>query len=472
MRFANVREIARSILSAALWQYFILQLVSSSVNRVLDFQSSNAQTPLFRKVREVARVCAGRGGRALVVGGWVRDALLGLSPKDADVEVYGMQPEELRRALQKLGRVGCVGESFRVYKLTWHEDKIRYELDVSIPRRDRKTSSGHKGFEIEGDPFASVEDAARRRDFTLNAILCDPLSGEILDPFGGQQDLEKRTLRAVDATHFGEDSLRVLRAMQFAARFNLTVDEQTTELCRAIDLRDLPRERVWGEWEKLLLNAEHPSRGLLVARQLRVLEQLHPYLETALQRRGDLLCAALDNAAIEKNVLDKPRQIALMLATIGSFLGWKSTKQFLDDLNIWTLDGYDIRKNVVLLVGERKRARDWFRVVQRGGLVSDKEFRWLSARVQPRMVYHLNRARGDVEAAQWFWNRVCELGVEDEPPAPLLMGRHLLEMGLKPGPQIGQITQTVYAAQLAGDVSTLDEAKECANRVLEKRERR
>lgn len=439
----------------------------NSTNRVLDLQSSAAQTPLFHKVREVARVCAKRGGRALVVGGWVRDALLGLNPKDADVEVYGMQPEELRRALQKLGRVGCVGESFRVYKLTWHEDKVRHELDVSIPRRDRKTGDGHKGFEIEGDPFASVEDAARRRDFTLNAILCDPLSGEITDPFDGRQDLENRVLRAVDAQHFGEDSLRVLRAMQFAARFDLTVDEQTTEICRAIDLRDLPRERILGEWEKLLLNAQHPSRGLLVAQQLRVLEQLHPYLETALQRRGALLCSALDNAANEKNVLDKPRQIALMLATIGSFLGWKSTKQFLDDLNIWTLDGYDIRKNVVLLVGERKRARDWFRVVQRGGVVSDKEFRWLSARVQPRMVGHLNRSRGDIQAAEWFWNRVRELGVEDEPPAPLLMGRHLLEMGLKPGPQIGQITQTVYAAQLAGDVSTLEEAKECAYRVLE-----
>ncbi|HVF84570.1 MAG TPA: CCA tRNA nucleotidyltransferase, partial [Abditibacteriaceae bacterium] len=436
--------------------------MSSSPNRVLDLQSSIAQTPLFRKVREVARVCQSRGGRALIVGGWVRDALLGLSPKDADVEVYGLQPEELRRALQKLGRVGCVGESFRVYKLTWHEDKVRYELDVSIPRRDRKTSDGHKGFEIEGDPFASVEDAARRRDFTINAILCDPLSGEITDPFDGQRDLENRTLRAVDATHFGEDSLRILRAMQFAARFDLSVDEQTTAICRAIDLRDLPRERVWGEWEKLLLNAQHPSRGLLVAQQLRVLEQLFPYLETALQRRSALLCSSLDGAAQEQNALDKPRQIALMLATIGSFLGWKNTKQFLDDLNIWTLDGYDIRKNVVLLVGERKRARDWFRVETRGGLVSDKEFRWLSARVQPRLVYHLNRARGDIEAAEWFWNRVRELGVEDEPPAPLLMGRHLLEMGLKPGPQIGQITQTVYAAQLAGDVSTLDEAKECA----------
>jgi tRNA nucleotidyltransferase (CCA-adding enzyme) len=427
------------------------------------------QTPLFRKVQEIARVCGARGGHALVVGGWVRDALLGLSPKDADVEVYRLAPDELRRALQTLGRVNCVGESFRVYKLTWHENKVRHELDVSIPRRDKKIGDGHKGFEIEGDPNATVEDAARRRDFTLNAILCNPLTGEILDPFGGQNDLDARTLRVVDAQHFGEDSLRVLRAMQFAARFGLSVEDGTRAICRSIDLSDLPRERIWGEWEKLLLNAQNPSHGLVAARELRVLEQLHPYLETALQRRGELLLQTLDRAADERAAFDtdKPRQITLIIAAVGSFLGWKQTKQLLDDWNVYSLDGYDIRKNVVLLVGERKRARDWFRVESRGGRVLDKEFRWLAARIQPRLIYHLARARGDIEAAEWFWNRITELDVCDAPPAPLLMGRHLLEIGLKPGPHIGQITQTVYAAQLAGDIATLDEAKECAQRVLE-----
>ena len=438
-----------------------------STHRELDLQSDATQTPLFQKVREVARVCQSRGGRAFVVGGWVRDALLGLSPKDADVEVYGLQPDGLRRALQTLGRVNCVGESFRVYKLTWYQNKIRHELDVSIPRRDKKIADGHKGFEIEGDPNATIEDAARRRDFTINAILCDPLNGEILDPFGGQSDLEQRLLKVVDAQHFGEDSLRVLRAMQFAARFDLEVEPQTVALCRSISLNDLPRERVWGEWEKLLLNAKNPSRGLVVAQQLRVLDQLHPYLETAMNRRGELLLQTLDGAARERSVFDKPRQIALMIAALGSFLGWKATKQLLEDWNIHSLDGYDLRRNTIVLVGERKRARDWFRREKSGNRVLDQEFRWLSSRVQPRLVYHLARARGDVEAADWFWNRVCELDVCDAPPSPLLMGRHLLEMGLKPGPHIGQIVQTVYAAQLAGDVSTLDEAKQCAHRVLE-----
>ena len=278
-------------------------------------------------------------------------------------------------------------------------------------------------------------------------------------------------MRAVDALHFGEDSLRVLRAMQFAARFDLTVEPQTVELCRGISLRDLPRERVWGEWEKLLLNANNPSRGLVAAQQLRVLE-LHPYLETALQRRGELMLQTLDGAARERAAFqnDKPRQITLMIAALGSFLGWKATKQLLEGWNIHSLDGYDIRRNTIVLVGERKRARDWFQREKSGNRVLDKEFRWLSSRVQPRLVYHLARARGEQEAGDWFWNRVSKLGVQDAPPAPLLMGRHLLEMGLKPGPHIGQITQTVYAAQLAGDVATLDEAIACAHRVLEQME--
>ena len=206
----------------------------------------------------------------MLVGGYVRDELLGRAPKDADIEVYGLQAPELRATLETLGRVDCVGESFRVYKLVWHARKVRYELDVSLPRRDRKTGEGHKGFEVEGDPFASFEDAARRRDFTLNAILRDPLTGEIIDPFGGQTDLKNRELRAVDPTHFGEDSLRVLRAMQFAGRFGLSIEAATATLCRNTPLADLPAERVWGEWEKWLLKSPRPSLGLVAGSEIGV----------------------------------------------------------------------------------------------------------------------------------------------------------------------------------------------------------
>jgi tRNA nucleotidyltransferase (CCA-adding enzyme) len=419
--------------------------------------------PLLHKAEHLARAVREQGGRALLVGGYVRDELLGLHPKDADIEVYGLEAAPLRELLRRFGRVECVGESFRVYKLAWWENKERFELDVSLPRRDKKVGVGHKGFEVEGDPFASIEEAARRRDFTVNAILKDPLTGEILDPFGGRADLEKKLLRVVDAAHFGEDSLRVLRAVQFAARFEMTMEPQSARLCQTIELSDLPRERIWTEWEKLLLKAPRPSLGLLLARELGVLAKLFPYLEAALSRRENQLLATLDGAAREKEKLPHPQQIALMLAALGVFLGRRGTERLLDDLNVHTLEGYDVRRAVLQLVNDRKRPADWYRK----GVVPDYEFRFLSARLMPglpRLLARLTAARGDSEAAAWFEKKMERLGIADAPPAPLLMGRHLLEMGLKPGPQIGKIVNEVYIAQLRGEVTTLDEAKVLARK--------
>ncbi len=428
-------------------------------SNVYTFPQMSAN-PLFDKSQSLARAVAQSGGRALLVGGYVRDELLGRAPKDADIEVYGLQAPELRATLETLGRVDCVGESFRVYKLVWHAHKIRHELDVSLPRRDRKIGEGHRGFEVEGDPFASFEVAARRRDFTLNAILRDPLSGEIIDPFGGREDLARGVLRAVDAQHFGEDSLRVLRAMQFAGRFGLTIEPATAALCLATPLDDLPAERVWGEWEKWLLKSPRPSLGLRAGSDIGVFARLFPYLQTAIERRGAHIERALDGAAPLLGELELPHQVALMLAVIGSFLGWRDTKKMLDALGIAKMKGdkqaIDVRACAIQLVGARKTPRDWF---ERHGKVEDKEFRYFSARIHPQLATLLSRARGDAQAADWFESNLRRLHVFDGPPAPLLMGRHLLEMGMTPGPRVGEIVKAVYFAQLAGDVATLDEAK-------------
>src|SRR5690349_15560352 len=201
------------------------------------------------------------GGRALLVGGCVRDALMGTQPKDWDLEVYGIQPAKLREILDQFGPVDVVGEAFTVYKLGAH-------LDVSIPRRERKTGRGHRAFFIEGDPAMRVEEAARRRDFTINAMLQDPLTREIIDPVQGRADIQNKLLRAVSLDTFSEDSLRVLRAAQFASRFEFDIEAKTVELCRSIDLTDLPPERIWGEMEKLLLRAPAPSIGLQWLRTL------------------------------------------------------------------------------------------------------------------------------------------------------------------------------------------------------------
>src|ERR671939_135291 len=159
-----------------------------------------------------------------MVGGGVRDRPMGGAGKDWGGEVYGVEPARLRELLDRLGRVNVVGEAFTVYKLG-------QDLDVSLPRRERKTGRGHRAYFIEGDPSMPVEEATRRRDFTVNAILEDPLTNELIDPFGGRADLERRLLRAVSPETFVEDSLRVLRAAQLAARFELEIEAATVELC-------------------------------------------------------------------------------------------------------------------------------------------------------------------------------------------------------------------------------------------------
>ena len=189
-----------------------------------------------QRVIDLAVAIRDAGGRALLVGGCVRDLLMGVAPKDWDLEVYGLQPAKLRAVLDGFGSVNVVGEAFSVYKLDG-------EIDVSIPRRDRKAGKGHRGFVIEGDPQMDPAEAARRRDFSINAIMQDPLTGEVIDPHHGRADLENKILRAVSAETFAEDSLRVLRAAQFAARFEFEVDPTTASLCRSIDLSDpLPKE--------------------------------------------------------------------------------------------------------------------------------------------------------------------------------------------------------------------------------------
>ena len=233
-----------------------------------------------RKSNQLAQAVRDAGGRALLVGGCVRDLLLNIEPKDWDLEVYGIEPAKLRAMLDEVGPVNVVGEAFTVYKLG-------LDLDVTIPRRERKSGRGHRAFFIEGDPSMTFEEAARRRDFTVNAISKDPLNQEIIDPFGGRGDLERKMLRAVSAATFPEDSLRVLRAAQLAARFEFDIEPETVALCRDINLDDLPAERIWGEVEKLLLRSCRPSIGLNWLRELGVIDQLFPEVAALFEVKQD-----------------------------------------------------------------------------------------------------------------------------------------------------------------------------------------
>lgn len=460
------------------------------------------------KVIELAHAVREAGGRALLVGGCVRDLLLNITPKDWDLEVYGVEPDALRALLDRFGSVNVVGEAFTVYK-------IGSDLDVSLPRRERKSGRGHRAFVIAGDPSMTFADAARRRDFTVNAILQDPLNGEIIDPFAGRGDLMKKVLRAVSADTFPEDSLRVLRAAQLAARFEFDIEPETVALCRDIDLTDLPAERIWGEMEKILLKAERPSLGLNWLRKLAVIDQLFPEMAAMFDVKqdaewhpeGDVFRHTLlvsDRARELIDDLPYAKQVTVMLAAVAHDFGKPATtefvdgrlrsrgheeagvaptKSFLDRLNINSLDGYDVRQQVIALVRDHLKPGEFYKKREE---VGDGAFRRLARKCELDLLYRVARADSlgrnaeDVprekwftaEAQEWFIERARELEVDQQPPAPILLGRHLLEMGLEPGPRVGEVTKVVYEMQLDGRVRSLDDAKILAQELLAADERR
>jgi tRNA nucleotidyltransferase (CCA-adding enzyme) len=446
------------------------------------------------KVIKVAEAVRENGGRAMLVGGCVRDELMSVEPKDHDLEVYGIEADRLKEILESFGTVYTVGESFTVYKLG-------ADLDVSLPRRERKTGRGHRGFTVEGDPGMSFEEASKRRDFTINAILKDPLTGELIDLHGGREDIDKKILRAVSAETFPEDSLRVLRGAQFAARLEFDIEPGTVEICRKIDLTDLPSERVWGELEKILLLAEKPSIGLDWLYKLGVVEQIFPEMqslvgvpqEPAWHPEGDVDVHTLMVADEARKLIDGlpyAKQVTVMLGAVCHDFGkpptteffdgrWRShshdvagiepTITFLDRLGIFTIGGYDVRNQIINLVRYHLKPGEYYKAKNP---VGDGAFRRLARKVEPDLLYRVAKAdslgrnpdwlpaekRFGSEAQEWFIEKVRELNVEERAPESILMGRHLIEMGLKPGPLFKKVLDAVYELQMDGKVTNLDEA--------------
>jgi len=458
----------------------------------------DSSEPSLEAAVAVAQAVHAAGGRALVVGGWVRDRLLGRPSKDLDIEVFGVEEARLQGLLAPLGRVEQVGHSFPVYKVS---GLAAHDVDVALPRRESKQGRGHKGFVVQGDPSMSLQEAARRRDFTVNAVAWDPLTDRYEDPFNGRADLANRVLRAVDPASFGDDSLRVLRAVQFAARFEFSLHPETAALCRRIPLDDLPPERIWGELEKLLLRAQTPGPGLALALDLGVVDQVMPELrplvgcpqEPEWHPEGDVWVHTLmviDEARRANDDLERPRLLTVMLGALCHDLGKPATTvlidgrirspnhehasvaptvSLLDRLNVHSVDGFDVRRHVVGLVAHHLKPGMFHKAPN----VGDGAFRRLAQKVDMELLARLARAdcRGrtgtfDCSAMDWFLERARRLGVEHRPPKPLLLGRHVVGLGTAPGPRVGQILQAVYEMQLDGAVQSLDEAVEAARQLL------
>ena len=444
-----------------------------------------------------------KGGRALLVGGWVRDRLLGLESKDHDIEVFGLAPERLIEILDRDFSTDVVGASFGVVKI------LGAHIDVSIPRRDSwvpeldsadaTPRNPHRAFLISTDPFMSIEDAARRRDFTINAISYDPLTREYLDPLNARRDLEQRLLRHTSDEHFAEDPLRVLRAMQFVARFELSVDPATRTLCRRIDLTGLSRERVFEEWRKLILRGQHISRGLTF---LRNCEQLAPYPELAAlidcpqepewhpegdvwvhtlhcmdffaaNRVGDEYDDLVVGFAVLCHDFGKPATTRVeegrVRARGHAETGVEVTERFLRRMT----DQRTLIEDVAPLVQHHLAPRQLYdqaasdaairRLARRVGRI-DRLARVSLADAMGRPP--LSSSAADMPPITSLLERAAALEVVNTAPESILKGRHLLALGVEPGPRMGEIIRACYEKQLDGEVASLDEALELAKHLL------
>lgn len=436
-------------------------------------------------VKTVAELVRRAGGRALLVGGCVRDGLLGGEPEDFDVECFGISAADLRSALSERFKLDLVGASFGVVKLHGHD------IDVAMPRRETKLGLGHRAFEMECDPTLTIEEASARRDFTVNAIYSDPLTGEVLDPWNGRADLERRVLRHVGC-HFGEDPLRVLRGMQFVARFGLEPAPETVKACRAMTPEGLARERLMGEWSKLLLQGVDISKGLRFLRDTGWV-QYYPELaaligcrqDPAWHPEGDVWCHTLccldafarrrDEAgrnadedlvvglAVLCHDFGKPActafdPVKMRIRSLGhDEAGVEPTLSFLRRLT----NEERLLREVPPLVRLHMRPFAMWR-----NKASDGAIRRLAASVT-RIDRLLRVAAADDEGRppypsepeplEWLAAQAERLRVAGAAPRPLVMGRDLLVLGMKPGPEMGRLLKAAYEAQLDGRFATREE---------------
>jgi len=347
----------------------------------------------------------------------------------------------------------------------------------------------------------------------VNAILKDPLSGEIIDPFNGREDIAGKVLRHVSDTTFPEDSLRVLRAAQFAARLEFDISPDTVKICKTIDVTDLAKERIWGELEKLLLLARLPSIGLKWLYDLGVVDQIFPELKSLVgvpqepewHPEGDVDVHTLMVADEARKLIDDlpyERKVAVMLGAVAHDFGkppttqffdgrWRShshdeagvepTLTFLDTLGIYTLNGFDVRNQIVQLVRYHLKPGEFYKVNDKNP-VGDGAFRRLARKVEPDLLYRVAKADSlgrnpewlpkekwfDAAAQEWFIERVRELQIEKKAPDPILMGRHLIELGLQPSPKFKEVLDAVYEMQMDGIVTELKSAKAEAKKLLKK----
>jgi len=448
--------------------------------------------PVIETCRDLNRL----GGTSYLVGGAVRDLMLGVTPKDFDIEVYGIPESDLIKALSNWGKIEVVGKQFGVIKL-WRD---HLEIDVSLPRKERKTEPGHKGFDVEADPSLSPETASLRRDFTINAMMFDPISMTLLDFHQGTQHLHQGVLRHVSSA-FAEDPLRVLRGMQFAARFKLKLDSETVALCHKLrhEAETLPSSRIWIEWQKWC-HADHPSYGLQALRDsgwVKLYPELEAMIDCPQDRRwhpeGDVWVHTLQ-------VVDQAADIArrykwngelrehLLLAALCHDLG-KPVCTFVDDNGSIKSPGHshegtaDSNRFLKKISAPREFTQIILPLVQEHmthmhGEPTPRAVRHLAHRLTPATI-ELWEALVEADASgrspappsrpalEWL-QQAEEMAAHQNQPTPIITGKVLIDLGKTPGPELGVILGAAYQAQLNGEFDNPSSATSWLKEYLER----
>lgn len=435
-------------------------------------------------IRKIANNVRQAGGRALLVGGPVRDAVLHRAVKDFDLEIFGLSAEQIETIARQHGPVKSVGQIFGILKVRVGQ----HEIDLAAPRRERKVSPGHRGFDVAIDPHMPLREAARRRDFTINAIYQDPLTDEILDPFHGQEDVKQKILRVVDPRTFVEDPLRVLRAFQFAARFELTPDPETVHVLREMlpSVNELPADRLREEWIKLCLLAKQPSIGFSLALSIGYFHRWPEFelMATTMQGEtehpeGDVwkhTMMAVDKAVMiaERDMLTDETRLTTVLATFCHDVGKPATLRKMDGritahghaqagvepARRWlTSQGFSehMVAPMLNLVRDHMVLHELYESDRRAP-VTDGAIRRMLRKLHPASIQQLVTV-GEADflgrgpwvgkhgqevwprhypRKTWFLDRLARAKLEDDPP-PIIQGRDLIDLGWKPGPAFSPV---------------------------------
>lgn len=435
----------------------------------------------IKLVEKIAKDIKEKNGRIFYVGGYVRDKILNIESKDIDTEIFGIYPDTLKQILSKYGIVDEFGLSFGIYKIKG------YDIDFAMPRKEIKTGSLHTDFEINIDPNISYHMAAKRRDFTINSIMQDVLTNEIIDNFNGVQDIKNGIIRHIADSTFIEDSLRALRACQFAARFNFKIADDTIDICKNLDYSNIPKQRVYIELEKALLKSNKPSIFFYNLQKMNILGRFFLPLDQTVgikqnpiyHPEGDVFThtmLVLDNVSLYKEKSNYP--IALMLAAICHDLGKITTTEFnngkiisyghesklelIDKLLKNITDNKDLISSVKLLVKNHMRPN-----VLVSTNVSDKAIRKLIVDSHGKKVNiydlillakadRMEKQVGSIElkdddfAEKWWYDKIEKVNRKEAKIEPIVNGIDLINLGLKQGKDIGNALKYGFDLQIEG----------------------